>query len=171
MFSPESGTAVPGRKPGDYFRWLRVCGGCLRVLLRSGRKRAPHCPKGRLRALLGSLILTQNDAQETLLSGFPGLVAVPEALFSLPAGIRLTRFPSAGKGEEPFSALRRLEEKSGGRFDWDAFLSACERRNRRTRALLRLSERLRIRAGAPLNTASAQAALASLAKELSHRKE
>ena len=54
MFSPEAGTAVPGRKPGDYFRWLKVCGGCLRVLLRSGRTRAPHGPKGRLRALLGS---------------------------------------------------------------------------------------------------------------------
>ena len=171
MFSPEAGTAVPGRKPGDYFRWLKVCGGCLRVLLRSGRTRAPHGPKGRLRALLGSLVLTQNDAQETLLSGFPRLVAVPEALFSLPAGSRLTRFPPAGKGEEPFSALRQLEEKSGRRFDWDAFLSACERRNRRTRALLCLSERLRRRAGVPLNTASAQAALASLAEELSHRKE
>ena len=154
----ERGTRPGKRTPGGYFRWLRVC-------LALGRLGfGAVCGggiAGALSALSGRLIATRSADQELLLRGLPGLVGVPEALFSLPA----QPFPPFSNREELLAALRALEERSGGRFDWDAFLSACEGRNRRSRALLGLSERLR-RCAPPLtDTSSAMAALASLAQE------
>lgn len=170
MYSPGAETAAPGRRPGGYFRWLKVYGGAVRVLLGSGAGSAPRGMKARLVALQNSLVLTQSDAQELLLAGFPGLVAVPEELFG---GLRrifaLSVFPCAGTTEEEMlAAVRDLERASARRFDWDAFLSACERRNRRACALLALAECIRRQASPLLDTSSARAALDSLAL---HRKE
>jgi len=172
MYSPGAETAAPGRRPGGYFRWLKVYGSAVRVLLGGGAGSAPRGMKVRLDALRNSLVLTQSDAQELLLAGFPALIAVPEALFpTLRETPGLAVFPRAASAEELLGAVRTLERMSGRRCDWDAILAACRRRNCRTDALLALAERIRILAGARLDTVSAQAALAALAEELADRKE
>lgn len=166
MNSAADKTVKNARAPGGYFRWLKVCGSVLRLFL--------CAPPGNGRAAAARrLILTRSRAQETLLKGFPGLVAVPAALFPhLAETLALPAFPRAGSTEEDLLvAVRDLERRSGQRFDWDAFLGACERRNRLARAAQRLSDAIRRKADPPLDTASAQTAFAALAKELNDRKE
>jgi len=155
-----AGTAAGRRTPGGYFHWLRLWGAVMRAMLRA--------PAGeRLHSAVRRLVLTENPAQETLLKGFPGLVAVPEALFpGLPELLPLAAFPRADTAEELLGAVHALERACGEGFDWDAFFTACEKRNRRTDALLSLAERIRRRADVRLDTASAHAALAALAAEL-----
>lgn len=159
-------TAASGRKaPRGYLRWLRLWGGVLRALLRA--------PSGdRLRTAARSLILTEHPAQELLLKGFPGLVSVPESLFPMLREMpEMTVFPRAASAEELLEAVRALERTSGRRCDWDAVLTACEKQNRRTDALLSLSSRIRGLAASRIDTATALTALSALAAELSERKE
>lgn len=123
-----------------YGRWLKVC----LVWLR-GRG--------------GSLVLTRDEKQELLLAGFPGLLAVPAELFSaLPETLLPPALPARGAGEDGAELIRALERRFDRGFDWDAFLTACERHNRRVQAALaRLG---RIPEG--IDTGSAEAALAAL---------
>jgi hypothetical protein len=80
-------------------------------------------------------------------------------------------FATAASAEKLLDAVRALERMSGRRCDWDAVLTACEKQNRRTDALLSLSSRVRTLAGSRIDTATALTALAALAGELSERKE
>ena len=136
---PRRGGLVPTLR--GYRRWLRVwaaalTGGCDR------------------------LVLTENETQELLLTGFPKLTAVPAALFSLlPAALLPPPFPPGLDTEESaLAALRALERRCGMSFDWGAFLTACEKRNRRSLASLARVGRI----PPCLDTASPAAALADL---------
>ena len=80
-------------------------------------------------------------------------------------------FATAASAEKLLDAVRALERMSGRRCDWDAVLTACEKQNRRSDALLSLSSRVRTLAGSRIDTATALTALAALASELSDRKE
>lgn len=158
-------TAAGRKTPRGYLRWLRLWGDVLRAVLRA--------PSGdRLRTAARCLVLTEHPAQELLLKGFPALAAVPEKLFPpLREAGALAVFPRAATAEELLGAVRALERMSGRRCDWDAVLTACEKQNRRSDALLSLSSRIRGLAGSRIDTATALTALAALAGELSERKE
>lgn len=132
-----------------FFRWLRAWAALLRAL-RRGRP-AP--------------VTARNAAQETLLAGFPALAALPEELFgAFPDGLRPVSLPDC-RSEEELLALIRSLEKDAGPFDWDRFLAACERQNRRAAAAEKTIARIRARSPGALDTSAARAALASLAEQ------
>ena len=153
-FRYNQGGAAAHRAPEDYPRWLAVWLRALALLLRG------RCPASRL-------VWAEDAAAETLLRGFPALLAAPAPLFgALPDLVPgLCRLAAAGRDEETLLAsVRQLERRSGERFDWDAFFAACEKGNRRARRLDALSERLLSRRPASVELHSAHAALSSLAK-------
>lgn len=137
-----------------FVRVLRVW----RCLLRRGRS---------------GLVLTHTDAQELLLSGMPGLTALPAALFAeLPPSMLPPPFPACGETEEDLLAcIRELERRCGKSFNWDAFLAACERSNRRSRAVLAVAEQLRLHAPLLIDTASVRAALGALCRRSDTERE
>ena len=151
------------------FRYNRVGAGSVR----------PPCGYGRwlgfwLRALARALwpgssglrlLWAEDRAAETLAAGFPALLAVPGELFARTAELfpARCRLAAEGKGEEELlAAIRELERRCDARFDWDAFLAACERQNRRAARLGALAEAVRALAPRGLDTRSPLAALRSL---------
>ena len=80
-------------------------------------------------------------------------------------------FATAASAEKLLDAVRALERMSGRRCDWDAVLTACEKQNRRSDALLSLAVRVCALAGSRLDTAIAPSVLSALAAALSERKE
>ena len=143
--------AASVRPPRGYGRWL---GFWLRALARLLR---PGSPSVRL-------VWTADGAAETLAAGFPSLLAVPEELFAdtaalFPEGLRLR---AEGSEEEQLAAIRAIEKRAGVRFDWDAFLAACERRDRRAGRLFFLSEAIADRAPPRIDARTPRSALRSL---------
>ena len=140
-----------GRRPLLYGRWLRAWAGALRCLLRGG-------------ALSTRLLWTEDARAALLAAGFPALSAVPERLFSETAALFPGRFRlgAAVSEDELLAQIRRAEEHFSLRFDWDAFLAACERRDRLSRRLRALSEAIGRRAEPLLDTRSPSAALRGL---------
>lgn len=141
----------PVRPPLGYFRWLAVWGAALVRLLRG-------------RTLAGHAVRAEDAAADCLLRGFPGLLAVPAALFAEGAPFEsCVPVAAAGKSEEELlDCIRQLEERSGERFDWDAFLSYAERQARRAKRLDALFSQLR---PLVLDASTPAAALRSLARE------
>ena len=142
------------RDPRGFGRWLETWIAALGLLLR-----------GELRG--ARLRWTQDGAAALLASGFPGLLAVPEALFAQTAGLfpDRCRLAAAGRGEEELlAAIRRIEGHSGVRFDWDRFLAACERDNRRARRTRTLAEAILALSPPETDTRSALAALRGLSE-------
>lgn len=140
---------VGARDLRGFGRWLGTWRAALGLLLRG-------------EPLPGRLLWTQDDAAALLAAGFPGLIAMPEALFAQTAALfpGRRRLAAAGKGEEEIlAAIRAIEEGGGIRFDWDRFLTRCERENRRARRLRALAERIRALAPPETDTRSALAAL------------
>lgn len=140
------------RSPRLYGRWLRAWAGVLRRLVRGEEPGA-------------RLLWTQDAAAELLAAGFPALSAVPERLFAETAALFPDRFRlcAAGSEDELLALIRRAEERFSLRFDWDAFLAACERQRRRARRLRALVEAIRALAPPETDTRSALAALRDLA--------
>ncbi len=145
--------SAPARPLRGYVRWLRFWGSALARLLRTG-------------TLAGGLVWIGDDADELLAAGFPSLLAVPGPLFAETAALlpdRL-RLRAAGSEEELLAAIRLVEGKSGERFDWDAFLAACEKRDRRGGRLRALSRKLAELAPPPLDARTPHSALRSLSE-------
>ena len=142
-----------GRPPRLFARWLGVYLRALSGLLRG-------------KGLSGRALWTEDAAAELLAAGFPSLLAVPEPLFAetaarLPGRARLC----ASLPEEALLAqLRRVEERFGSRFDWDAFLAACEREARRGRRLRALADAIGALAPPQIDTRTPYAALRSLSE-------
>jgi hypothetical protein len=142
------------RPPRGYVRWL---GFWLRALARAILPRRP----------VGPFVWAEDGAAELLLKGFPALFAVPAPLFEELAGLFPGRLRLAAEGkdeEELLACIRRLELCGGKSFDWDAFLTACERQTRRAHAIRRLAESLASLAPPELDAASPRAALHTLSE-------
>ena len=140
------------RPPRGYVRWLRFYAEALRALL---------CR----RPLAGRAVWAEDAAAELLVFGFPAVLAVPAPLFADLAPLFPDRFrlAAAHRTEDELLALiRGVEDKSGGRFDWDRFLERADSQNRRARLLRAAAERLAALAPEPLDTRSPQSALRSL---------
>ena len=137
-----------------FFRWLSFRVGALALLLRKG-------------SLSGHLVWTEDASADALAAGFPSLLAVPEPLFAetaalFPARLRLC---AEGTEEELLARIRLVEQRCGLRFDWDAFLAACEKQNRRARRFRALSDALARLAPLPLDARTPHTALRSLIKK------
>ena len=142
---------APSRPLRGYGRWLAFLLGASAHLLRSRRH--------------GLRILwTEDEAAELLAAGFPAALAVPGPLFAgtAPQVPGLCRLSAKGTEEETLARIRLIEERFGRHFDWDAFLAACERQDRRARCLLALSEDLASLAPPRIDARSPRAALKSL---------
>lgn len=139
------------RTPRGYARWLAFW---LRALARPLRSRR----------LAGGLVWTQDEHAALLAAGFPALLSVPEPLFRETAALfpERCRLSTARTEEEQLAQLRLLERRTGLRFDWDAFLAACEKQNRRAARLRALSEALGSLAPPRVDARSPRMALHSL---------
>ena len=139
------------RPPRGYVRWL---GFWLRALARLIFFGPPAV----------RLVWAEDGSAELLAAGFPALLAVPGELFAASAAL----FPQerrlgAGQTEEELLAqIRRLEARCGERFDWDAFLAACERQNRRAGRLRALEEALETLAPPRIDARTPRSALHSI---------
>lgn len=139
------------RPPRGYVRWLRFWLGALALPLR-GRPRAAR------------LVWAEDAAGELLAAGFPSLLAVPAPLFADAAALfpgRL-RLRAESTEEALLAQLRRAEARCGERFDWDAFLAACERQNRRAGRLRAAAEVLASLAPRSVDARTPQTALRSI---------
>lgn len=146
---------VGARDLRGFGRWLGAWRAALGLLLRG-------------EPLPRRIVWTQDEAAALLAAGFPGLVAVPEALFAQTAALfpGRGRLAAAGRGEEELlAAIRAIEGGGGVRFDWDRFLARCERENRRARRLRALAETILALAPPETDTRSALAALRGLAEK------
>ena len=143
----------PARPLRGYARWLGFWLGALAHRLRGER------PAGRL-------LWTEDGTADVLAAGFPSLLAVPAPLFAETAALMPGRcsLRAAGSEEELLAQIRRVEERFGERFDWDAFLAACGRRERRAARLRALSRKLADLAPPPLDARTPQTALRSLSE-------
>ena len=139
----------PARKLCGYARWLRFWAEAL------ARPRA-----------CGAVWAEDADAG-LLAAGFPALLAVPAPLFTETAELFPGRCRLAAEGKDAealLAAIRDVEARFSLRFDWDAFLAACERRDRRGGRLRTLSRALAALAPPPVDARTPQTALRSLSE-------
>lgn len=141
------------RPPRGCVRWLSFVIRMLARLLRRGSR-------------AGAFLWAEDETAELLAAGFPSLCAVPAPLFAETAALfpGRCRLYAAGSEEELLAQLRRVEQRFGERFDWDAFLAACERQNRRAARLRSLSAALSALTPASVDARTPQAALRDLQK-------
>ena len=148
LFWYDQGEKPAPRPARSYARWLRFWARALVIPPRGNR-----------------VVWAEDAAAETLLRGFPSLLAVPAPLFAPTAALFPDRLRLAAEGKDEktlLAAVRAIGQACGARFDWDRFFAACERQNRRARRLRALSRALETLAPAELDLSSARAALASL---------
>lgn len=146
--------AKSARPPRGYVRWLSIWLRALARLLRGER-------------LSARLVWTEDGAAALLAAGFPSLLAVPAPLFAdaavlFPGRLRLR---AENTEEALLAAIRRVEERAGERFDWDAFLAACARQDRRAARFRSLAETVLTRAPDPVDARTPQTALRSILKK------
>ena len=128
----------PARPLRGYARWL---GFWLGALARPRKRGA---------------VWAEDEDAALLAAGFPALLAVPAPLFAETAALFPGRCRLAAEGKD--AARFSL------RFDWDAFLAACEKRDRRGGRLRALSRKLADLAPPPLDARTPQTALRSLSE-------
>ncbi len=146
--------AFPARPLRGYVRWLGFWFGALAHRLRGER------PAGRL-------LWTEDGTADVLAAGFPALLAVPAPLFAETAALMPGRCRLAAEGKDAealLAAIRDVETRFSLRFDWDAFLAACENRDRRGGRLRALSRNLADLAPPPLDARTPYTALRSLSE-------
>ena len=147
----ETGASRPAR---GFVRWLGFWLLLLARLLRRGTGAGP-------------ILWAEDRPAELLAAGFPSLLAVPGELFAALSALfpEELRLRAEGSEEELLAAIRRVEERFGERFDWDLFLAACERQNRRANRLHALAEALGALAPPSVDARTPRSALRSLQKE------
>ena len=139
----------PARPLRGYVRWLRFW---TEALARPRERGA---------------VWAEDETAELLAAGFPALLAVPAPLFAETAEFfpRRCRLVAEGKDAEALlAAIRDIETRFSLRFDWDAFLAACEKRERRSDRLRALSRKLAELAPPPLDARTPYMALRSLSE-------
>ena len=115
----------------------------------------------------GRLLWTEDENAALLAAGFPSLLAVPAPLFAETAALFPGRCRLAAEGKDAealLAAIREIEKRFSLRFDWDAFLAACEKRDRCGVRLRALSRKLAELAPPPLDARTPQTALRSLSE-------
>ena len=141
--------AFPARPLRGYVRWL---GFWLGALARPRKRGA---------------VWAEDENAALLAAGFPALLPVPAPLFAETAALFPGRCRLAAEGKDAealLAAIREVETRFSLRFDWDAFLAACENRDRRGGRLRALSRKLADLAPPPLDTHTPQTALRSLSE-------
>ena len=141
--------AFPARPLRGYVRWL---GFWLGALARPRQRGA---------------VWAEDENAALLAAGFPALLAVPAPLFAETAALFPGRCRLAAEGKDAealLAAIREIEKRFSLRFDWDAFLAACEKRDRCGVRLRALSRKLAELAPPPLDARTPQTALRSLSE-------
>ena len=139
----------PARPLRGYVRWLRFWAEAL------GRPRERGA------------VWAEDENAALLAAGFPALLAVPAPLFAETAALFPGRCRLAAEGKDAealLAAIREIEKRFSLRFDWDAFLAACEKRDRCGVRLRALSRKLAELAPPPLDARTPQTALRSLSE-------
>ena len=139
----------PARPLRGYARWL---GFWLGALARPRKRGA---------------VWAEDENAALLAAGFPALLAVPAPLFAETAALFPGRCRLAAEGKDAealLAAIREVETRFSLRFDWDAFLAACEKRDRRGGRLRALSRKLADLAPPPLDARTPYTALRSLSE-------